>query len=320
LTTRCRLSTSDQGTDRVVKARIWFGFWKSLFWAWLPLQIVSLFFDGSSVQTWEEAWPYYVPSLIIFVSYFSYHQSRFVSGRQSLRDRFEYPNKRQGIHESEIKLYDKKREEILKYLEELRKKKQKRREDARKALRLRRSFAHRVRFPRNADDFEEVCAEWMRAAGYQGAQRTPKGPDGGADVISNRAVAQAKMYSARKVTAEEIRALVGTRQELGKAMALFFVYGLGFTPDAIRAAVKTSVQLFQLDVSKQIFTRLTAHVDVDLDDVDLDDADLDDVDMDDVDLDDVDLDDVDLDDGDMDDLNMDDVDLDDVGRNPDDFD
>jgi len=40
-----------------------------------------------------------------------------------------------------------------------------------------------ARIPRDADDFETVCAEWMQMAGFSGVQRTPKGPDGGVDVV-----------------------------------------------------------------------------------------------------------------------------------------
>jgi len=276
LTTRCRLSESDTGKIRFLKARIWFGFWKSLLMAYVPLQIASLFFDSSPETSLGEFWDsykfYYVTSLTIFVSYFVYHQSEFVSRRQHLRDTFGFPNKSEETWKLHLRLHEKLSGEWVKYLAERNEANRKRREEVKRRVTSRQSLSYRVRMPKHADDFEEVCAEWMRAAGYRGAERTAKGPDGGADVISNRAVAQAKMYSARKVTAEEVRALVGTRQEFGKALALFFVYGLGYTEDAVRAAQKTGVQLFALDVSTQKFKRITPLLDEgDADDEVLDD-------------------------------------------------
>lgn len=263
------MSKSDTEKSRFLKARVWFGFWKSLLMAYVPLQIAALFFDSSPETSLGEFWDsykfYYLTSLAIFVSYFAYHQSRFVSGRQHLRDTFGFPQKSEETRQRDLRIYEHVRGEQTKFLAERdeanrkrREKAAKRREEEKRRVNSRQSLSHRARMPKDADDFEEVCAEWMRAAGYRGATRTAKGPDGGADVVSNRAVAQAKMYSARKVTAEEVRALVGTRQEHGKALALFFVYGLGYTEDAVRAAQKTGVQLFVLDVGTQKFKRVTS--------------------------------------------------------------
>lgn len=111
----------------------------------------------------------------------------------------------------------------------------------------------KARIPRDADDFEEVCAEWMRKTGYPNAKRTPKGPDGGIDVIAKDAVAQAKMYSNKKVTADEVRALIGSKVQMKKKEALLFTYGPGFTREAVQIARETQVQLYQLDVSRSIF-------------------------------------------------------------------
>lgn len=272
ITTRCRLSKSDTEKSRFFKARVWFGFWKSLLMACAPTQIVSFFFDSSSETPWGGVWDshkfYYLAFLTIFISYFVYHQSKFVSGRQRLRDTFGFPHKSEEIRKSEQTLYETLSEDHVTFLAErdeqnrnIREKAAKRREEEKRKATSRQSLSHRVRMPKHADDFEEVCAEWMRAAGYKGAARTAKGPDGGADVVSNRAVAQAKMYSAQKVTAEEVRALVGTRQEYGKALALFFVYGLGYTENAVQVAWKTGVKLFALDVGTQKFWRITPTLD-----------------------------------------------------------
>ena len=114
----------------------------------------------------------------------------------------------------------------------------------------------KTRIPRDADDFEEVCAEWMRETGYPDAKRTPKGPDGGIDVVSFQAVAQAKMYRNKKVTGEEVRALVGSRVALKKEKAIFFTYGPGYTDDAIRTAITTKTLLYWLDVDKREFRKI----------------------------------------------------------------
>lgn len=114
----------------------------------------------------------------------------------------------------------------------------------------------KARIPKDADDFEEVCAEWMRKTGYPDAKRTPKGPDGGVDVVSSEAVAQAKMYSNKKVTGEEVRALIGSRVALKKEKAIFFTYGPGYTDDAIRTSIRTKTILYWLDVDKREFRRI----------------------------------------------------------------
>lgn len=114
----------------------------------------------------------------------------------------------------------------------------------------------KARIPKDADDFEEVCAEWMRKTGYPDAKRTPKGPDGGVDVVSSKAVAQAKMYSNKKVTGEEVRALIGSRVALKKEKAIFFTYGPGYTDDAIRTSIRTKTLLYWLDVDKREFRKI----------------------------------------------------------------
>ena len=113
-----------------------------------------------------------------------------------------------------------------------------------------------ARIPRDADDFETVCAEWMKKAGFVDVERTPKGPDGGIDTIASDAVGQAKFHPSQKVTGESVRALVGSKIERKKKRALFFHYGPGYTPDAIEAARKTGVELYQLDVDKRRFKRI----------------------------------------------------------------
>jgi hypothetical protein len=113
-----------------------------------------------------------------------------------------------------------------------------------------------ARIPRDADDFETVCAEWMKKAGFSNVERTPKGPDGGIDTIASEAVGQAKFHPSQKVTGESVRALVGSKVERKKKRALFFHYGPGYTPDAIEAARSTGVELYQLDVETLRFKRI----------------------------------------------------------------
>jgi len=134
----------------------------------------------------------------------------------------------------------------------------KRDKDARRALndeRLRLGLT-KTRIPKDADDFEEVCAEWMRKTGYPDAKRTSKGPDGGVDVMSENAVAQAKFYSSKKVTAEEVRALVGSRVASNKKTAIFFAYSLGYTDEALQVAKATKTLLYVLDVDNRIFKKV----------------------------------------------------------------
>lgn len=112
------------------------------------------------------------------------------------------------------------------------------------------------RIPRDADDFESVCAEWMKKNGFPDAARTPKGPDGGIDVVSGIAVAQAKFHPSQRVGAPEIQAIVGGRVQFGKKLALFFHYGPGYSDQAIAAAKKTRVALYQLNVQSRSFDRI----------------------------------------------------------------
>ncbi len=128
--------------------------------------------------------------------------------------------------------------------------------EARKELAKRNFEDVPARIPRDADDFETVCAEWMKKAGFSNVERTPKGPDGGVDTIASNAVGQAKFHPSQKVTGESVRALVGSKVERNKKRALFFHYGPGYTPDAIEAARSTGVELYQLDVDKRRFKRI----------------------------------------------------------------
>jgi hypothetical protein len=112
-----------------------------------------------------------------------------------------------------------------------------------------------ARIPKDADDFEEVCAEFSRLI-FRDAKRTPKGPDGGVDVLGKDMVGQAKFHPSKKVVGHDVVALAGSRQRNKKKFGLFFHYGPGYSPDAIAAARDTDVILFSLDVDKRRFVRV----------------------------------------------------------------
>lgn len=103
-----------------------------------------------------------------------------------------------------------------------------------------------ARYPRNADDFEEVAASFARRAGFPDAQRTPKGPDGGIDVVAREMVGQAKFHPSQKVSPIDIRALAGSRQEARVRYAMFFHYGPGYSAECVRVAAKLDVLLYEL--------------------------------------------------------------------------
>ena len=113
-----------------------------------------------------------------------------------------------------------------------------------------------ARGPHDADDFEAVCAEFRRSAGFPDAKKTPKGPDGGVDVVSARSVGQAKFHSSQKVKAESIRALYGSRIERGMQFALFFAYGPGYTDDAMATARQLDVYCYKYNPTTQRFDRI----------------------------------------------------------------
>lgn len=109
--------------------------------------------------------------------------------------------------------------------------------------------------PRDAEHFEEICAIFLKRIGHGSAMRTPTGPDGGIDVISNEAVGQAKFHPSQKVSAEPIRALAGSRLEHGKQDAYFFHYGPGYTDDAINVGHRLGVKLYEFDAQRRVFRR-----------------------------------------------------------------
>ena len=112
----------------------------------------------------------------------------------------------------------------------------------------------KARVPQNADDFESVCEEWLRANGID-AKRTAKGPDGGLDVIGPNLAAQCKMFASGKVGSPDIQKLHGAAAEAKKTRKLVFTYGEGFTPQAVESARKLGVELWRFDPDRQTFRR-----------------------------------------------------------------
>ena len=113
-----------------------------------------------------------------------------------------------------------------------------------------------ARSPEDADDFELVCAEWATRCGVQ-AKRTPKGPDGGLDVVGTNLAGQCKFHPANKVGAPDIQQLAGAAQQAGKTKAVFFHYGPGFTTDAVDAARALKIELWKFDPSNQTFRKIS---------------------------------------------------------------
>lgn len=112
-----------------------------------------------------------------------------------------------------------------------------------------------VRPPKDADDFETVCAEWVKKCGVK-ADRTKKGPDGGLDLIGPDFAGQCKFHPANKVGAPDVQQLAGVALGEKKNKKAFFHYGPGYTPAAVEAARKTGVELWQFDPDAQTFRRI----------------------------------------------------------------
>ena len=113
-----------------------------------------------------------------------------------------------------------------------------------------------VRPPKDADDFETVCAEWVKKCGVQ-ADRTKKGPDGGLDLRGPDFAGQCKFHPSNKVGAPDVQQLAGAALGEQKKTKAFFHYGPGYTPAAVEVARKTEVDLWQFDPDAQTFRRIS---------------------------------------------------------------
>ena len=111
----------------------------------------------------------------------------------------------------------------------------------------------KARMPLDADDFESVAAEWLRACGVQ-AQRTPKGPDDGLDLRGGGYAGQCKFHPSGTVGGPEIQQLFGAAHGYGKP--IFFHYGPGYTEAATRHAKRLGVSLWKLDPNAGTFRQV----------------------------------------------------------------
>ena len=114
----------------------------------------------------------------------------------------------------------------------------------------------RARMPRDADDFESASAEWVQSCGVN-ARRTPKGPDGGLDLIGPSFAGQCKFHPSNKVGAPDVQQLAGAARQAQKTDMAFFHYGPGYTEAAIEAARSLGVQLWEMDVDRNTFRKVT---------------------------------------------------------------
>jgi hypothetical protein len=105
------------------------------------------------------------------------------------------------------------------------------------------------RWPKNAQDFEHICRDWLEAWGETSAIVSQQSGDSGIDVYSDHCAAQVKFYSNKPVGRPEIQQLKG---------ATSFAYN-GYTPEAREWAESASVCLFSFDVDTARFTSLNLH-------------------------------------------------------------
>lgn len=113
----------------------------------------------------------------------------------------------------------------------------------------------RARIPKDADDFESASAEWVQTCGVD-ARRTPKGPDGGLDLVGPSFAGQCKFHPSNKVGAPDVQQLAGAAAQAQKSVMAFFHYGPGYTPAAIEAARSLGVQLWEMDVDQHTFRKV----------------------------------------------------------------
>lgn len=99
------------------------------------------------------------------------------------------------------------------------------------------------RAPKDAREFENICANWMRLWGEIDAEVTQYSGDGGLDVVSSNFGAQVKFYANSPVGRPEIQALYGAAAGNGLEPA-FFAYSNGYTNEALEWAKMTGIACF----------------------------------------------------------------------------
>jgi hypothetical protein len=98
-----------------------------------------------------------------------------------------------------------------------------------------------ARFCRESADFELAAADWMRFLGFTDATVTPRGVDGGVDVLSELAIGQVKAHM-NPIGAPEIQQLRGVVHD-GR-LPIFFSLA-GYTRQALDFAEASKVALFR---------------------------------------------------------------------------
>ena len=91
-------------------------------------------------------------------------------------------------------------------------------------------------------DAEHNAARWMSHGGYSDAQVTAGGAEGGIDVVSSHAVAQAK-FKAQQVGGPDIQRLAGAGFSHPGKQLIFFT-GTSYSSNALQVAEDASIALF----------------------------------------------------------------------------
>ena len=112
-----------------------------------------------------------------------------------------------------------------------------------------------ARMPMTADDFETSTAEWVRDCGVH-ASRTPKGPDGGLDIVGPDFAGQCKFHPSRKIDSTDVQQFYGAAEQAEKPNRAFFHYGPGYSDNAIQAAQALGIELWDLDPKQKKYRRV----------------------------------------------------------------
>ncbi len=102
------------------------------------------------------------------------------------------------------------------------------------------------RAPKNARDFEIICANWMQLWGEVDASATQFSGDEGLDVVSSNFGAQVKFYADKPVGRPEVQALYGAASGRGLQPA-FFAYSSGYTSEALQWAKMVGIACFTFE-------------------------------------------------------------------------
>lgn len=105
------------------------------------------------------------------------------------------------------------------------------------------------RLIRTPQEAEQTAVDWMRWMGFGDARLGPRGPDGGIDVNSPRAVAQVKAQMV-KTGRPEIQGLYGVAS-FEKKQPLFFSLN-GFTDEATEWGSSAGVALFTFNLAGEV--------------------------------------------------------------------